>query len=45
MTKHTDGLNHQGAYAQNFDANTLEVAAPKGMQTAGHSFASYGILS
>ena len=39
MTKSTDGLNHQGAYAAVFDATTLKPIKQFG-QTSGHSFAN-----
>ncbi len=40
MHRSEDGLNHQGAFAAVFDAQTLDVAAYWG-QTSGHSFGSY----
>ena len=40
MHRSDDGLNHQGAFAVVFDAQTLDVAASWG-QTSGHSFGSY----
>ncbi len=40
MHRSTDGLNHQGAFAAVFDAQTLAVARYWG-QTSGHSFGSY----
>lgn len=40
MHRSDDGLNHQGAFAAVFDAQTLDVAASWG-QTSGHSFGSY----
>jgi len=39
MTKHTDGLNHQGGLAAVFDAQTLQLTKNHG-QTSGHSFGS-----
>ena len=39
MTMHTDGLNHQGAFAAVFDAKTLKPLKEIG-QTSGHSFAN-----
>lgn len=39
MTKSSDGLNHQGAYAAVLDATTLKVVKSFG-QTSGHSFAN-----
>jgi hypothetical protein len=39
MTRSSDGLNHQGAYAAIFDATTLKPIKQFG-QTSGHSFAN-----
>ena len=44
MTMHTDGLNHQGAYAAIFDAETLKPIKQLG-QTSGHSFANSLIVN
>lgn len=39
MTRSTDGLNHQGAYAATLSASTLKPLKKYG-QTSGHSFAN-----
>ena len=39
MTKHTDGLNHQGGLAALFNTETLQMVKNHG-QTSGHSFGS-----